>query len=164
MMFDFITRRRLIFGLLAFLLVTLSILFLARSHSAVIRRVVPSYYPLSSSNISIEKDQQTSTCHLTESVQIVTACQKCTSYERRSQAAGCSPSGYKELVRCTKSNIQTYRSCPIPMQIQKQHFWLFEGMIFLIGLMAMAYVQSRQKTLDKQMVEKIRRQIGESDE
>jgi len=163
-MFDFMTRRRLIFCLVALLFVTISILFIAHLNSTAIRHVMPSYYPFSSSNISTDKEQQTSTCYLTEPVNIETLCQKCTSYERRSKAVGCSPSGYREYVNCLKSNIKIYRSCPIPAQIQKQHFWLFEGFIFFTGLLSIASVHSRQKILDKQMVEKIKRQIGESEE
>jgi hypothetical protein len=163
-MFDFITRRRIIFCIVAFLLVTIGILFLAHLPTTVIRQAVPSYYKIPSLNISTDKEQQTSTCYLTEPVKIETLCQKCTSYERRSKAVGCSPSGYREYVECSKSNIKIYRSCPIPAHIQKQHFWLFEGFIVFIGLLSIASVHSRQKTLDKHMVEKIKRQIGESEE
>jgi hypothetical protein len=162
-MFDFITRRRLIFCLVAFLFITISIIFIAHVHSSVIRHVIPSYYPLLSSNMSIDTEQQKSTCYLTESVEIVTVCEKCKLYERRSKASGCLPSGYREYVLCSKSKIKTYRSCPIPKYIQKQHFWLFQGIIFFIGLLAIASVHSRQKTLDKQMIEKIKKQIGESE-
>lgn len=160
-MFDFVTRRRLIFSLLAFLFVIISIVFIAQLRSTVIL----SFYQFSSSsNISIDKDQQISTCYLTETVTIVAICQKCTSYDHRSNANGCSPSGYREFVLCSNSKIKTYRSCPMPEQIQKQHFWIFEGFILFLGLLSLASVFSRQKTMDKQMVEKIKRQIGESEE
>jgi hypothetical protein len=163
-MFDFITRRRLIVGVFAVLFVTLSIIFITQLHSTLMGRVVPSYYQFSVSNTSTNNEQPTSTCYLSEPVDVITLCQKCTSYERRSKSAGCSPTGYRETVLCSKSNIKTARSCPVPINIQKQHFWLFEGFIFLIGLFSMASVHSRQKTLDKQMVEKIKRQIGENEE
>jgi hypothetical protein len=164
-MFDFITRRRLIFFLVAFLFVTITILLFAHLHSTIIRRVVPLYdSSSSSSNISIDKEQQISTCYLSEPVQVLLLCQKCTSYERRSKANGCSPNGYREYLECKKSNIKTYRSCSIPAHIQKQHFLLFEGFIFFLGLLSLASVHSRQKALDKQMVEKIKRQIGENQE
>jgi hypothetical protein len=163
-MFDFITRRRLIFCFLALLFVSISLLFFTHVHSTVIRRVIPWRYLSSSSNISVEKNQQASKCYTNEPVEILEPCQKCTSYEHRSNAIGCSPSGYKESVLCKNTKTQTYRSCSIPKHIQKQHFWLFEGVIFFIGVLAIISVQSRQRTLDKQMVEKIKKQIGESDE
>ncbi|CAF3722766.1 unnamed protein product [Rotaria sordida] len=150
-MFDFITRRRLIFGLVALFFVTISVLFIAHLQSTVLGRVVTSYYSISSSNISTDKEQQISTCYLTEPIDIITYCQKCTSFERRSKAIGCLPTGYREFIVCSKSNIKTLRSCPIPIHIQKQNFWLFEGIILSIGLLSIASVQSRQKTLDKQM-------------
>ncbi|CAF1087368.1 unnamed protein product [Rotaria sordida] len=163
-MFDFVTRRRLIFGLVALFFVTISVLFIAHLQSTVLGRVVTSYYSISSSNISTDKEQQISTCYLTEPIDIITYCQKCTSFERRSKAIGCLPTGYREFIVCSKSNIKTLRSCPIPIHIQKQNFWLFEGIILSIGLLSIASVQSRQKTLDKQMVEKIKKQIGENDD
>ncbi|CAF3757591.1 unnamed protein product [Rotaria sordida] len=150
-MFDFVTRRRLIFGLVALFFVTISVLFIAHLQSTVLGRVVTSYYSISSSNISTDKEQQISTCYLTEPVDVITYCQKCTSFERRSKAIGCLPTGYREFILCSKSNIKTLRSCPIPIHIQKQNFWLFEGIILFIGLLSIGSVQSRQKTLDKQM-------------
>jgi len=162
-MFDFITRRRLIVCVTAILFLIISILFIAHLHSKINSSIL-SYYTLSSSNISIDKDQQISTCYLTEPVDILTLCGKCTSYEQRSKAVGCSPTGYREFVLCSKTDIKTYRSCQVPSHIQKQHFWIFEGFIFLIGLFAITNVYSRQRTLDKQMVEKIKRQIEVTEE
>lgn len=163
-MLDFLTRRRLIFGLVACLFVTVSLLFITRLHSKVISHVVPSYYQTSPSNISLQTEQQMSTCHQTEPTNILTPCQSCSAFERRSNAAGCAPTGYREYVSCTKSNVKTYRSCPVPKEIQKRQFWKFEGTILVLSLIAIATVQSRQRILDKQMVEKIKKQIGESDE
>ena len=160
------TRRRLIFCLIAFLFVTLSLLFFAQIHSTTIQRFAPFYsQSVPSSNTSTEKEYLIgSNCYLTESVEIIETCRKCTAFERRSQAIGCSPSGFKELVLCSTSQTKTFRSCPIPANIQKHQFWLFEFVIFLIGLASIATVHYRQKTLDKQMVEKIKRQIGENDQ
>ncbi|CAF3076283.1 unnamed protein product [Rotaria sp. Silwood2] len=139
-MFDFVTRRRLIFGLLALLFVTISVLFIAHLQSTILGRVVNSYYSVSPSNISEDKEQQISTCYLTEPVDIITYCQKCTSFERRSKVISCSPTGYRELVLCSKSNIKTSRSCSIPIRIQKQNFWIFEGIIFFIALLSILWL------------------------
>lgn len=162
-MTDFITRRRLIFLLAAVLLVTVSLLFIAHVRSNLIRHVLPSYYSMTSTNVSISSEP-TSTCHLSEPFDELSTCDACSAYERRSQPALCSPTGYKQLVRCTKSNTQTSRSCPIPDAVQKKHFWIFESVLFAIALVAMGGVHTRQKLLDKQMVEKIKRQIGENEE
>ena len=154
-MLDIITRRRIIVLISALFFVTISLLFFGR--------IIPSYSNYSSSS-KIEEKAQISECYLTETADVLTLCQKCTSYERRLQPNACLPTGYREIVLCSKSNIKTARSCQIPIRIQTQHFWLFEGFVFIIGLFAIASVQSRQKTLDKQMSEKIKRQIGESEE
>ena len=153
-MFDFITRRRLTILLLALLFVIVSILFLHRLK------------PSNRQYVSTSKNDQSqvSNCHETEPSDIITLCQKCTSYERRFQAEACSLTGYKEVVLCSTSNIQTARSCGIPGYVRTHQFWYFEGFVFLVALLAIASVHSRQKTLEKLLVEKIRRQIGESDE
>lgn len=152
-MFDIFTRRRIIVFLCTVLFVILSI--------AVFARIIPSYSNYSAKSIEIP---EASECYLTEPNDILTLCQKCTSYERRSQAYACALTGYKELVLCSKSNIKTSRSCPIPINIQRQHFWLFEGFMLFLAVFAILNVNSRQKALDKQMIERIKRQIGENDE
>jgi capsular polysaccharide biosynthesis protein len=154
-MVDILTRRRLIIFLFAVLFVILSLLFFGR--------IIPSYSKYSS-KIKTEDQQEINECYLTEPADVLTLCQKCTSYERRVKSKACLPTGYKETVLCSKSNIQTVRSCQVPISIQRQNFWLFEGCTLVIGILAIFTVQSRQKTLDKQMVEKIKRQIGENDE
>lgn len=166
------TRRRLIFCLTAILLVTLSIVFFAQLRLTTIQQLTP-FNPLkfssssssSFANNSIEKQQLTiSTCHQAEPVEILELCRKCTPFERRWQPTVCSPGGYKELVLCSTSKTQTFRSCPIPANIQKHQFWMFEFVIFLMALASIAGVHYRQKMLDKRMVEKIKRQIGESEQ
>lgn len=153
-MFDIFTRRRLLIFLCAVLFVSLSILFFGR--------LIPSYSKLKVPNVK-EKIEE-SECYLSEPADSIILCQKCTSYERQLYSKACSPTGYKEVVLCSKSNIQAARSCPIPIYVQTQRFWTFEGIVLIIGILAIFTVQSRQKTLDKQMVEKIKRQIGENDE
>ncbi|CAF2269906.1 unnamed protein product [Rotaria magnacalcarata] len=162
-MLDFVTRRRLIFGAVALLFVTISVLFIAHLNSTLFDRGILSSYTLYSANSSLNNEQQSNECYLTEAIEVKVFCQKCTSYERRSKANGCSPTGYKELVLCSKSNIKASRSCPVPIRIQKENFWIFQGIVLFIGLLSMASVHGRQKALDKQMVEKIKRQIGDSD-
>ena len=86
-MFDIITRRRLIIFLFAVLFVILSI-FIFWSYNSII---------FNYSLLKVEDKQELSECYLTEPVEvIVTLCQKCTSYERRSKANACLPTGYKE--------------------------------------------------------------------
>lgn len=159
---DFLTRRRLIFTLLAIFLITLSLLFVAHVRTNIIQHV------LSSSAINNDlpplSEQKTSTCHLSEPFEVINPCDKCSSYETKFLPQICQATGYKDLVLCSKSNVKTYRSCPMPKTVQKRHFWIFESVVFLIALVSIAGVQSRQKILDKQMVEKIKRQIGENAE
>ena len=153
-MLDFVTRRRLIILLCAVAFVALSIAFLGR--------LTPSHSKQSS--IIPDERQPTNRCYLSEPFDRLSLCQKCTSYESRSKVDTCLPTGYRETVLCSKSNVQTMRPCDVPVHIQTQRFWLFESAMVVVGLLAIASVQSRQKTLERQLVEKIRRQIGADDE
>ena len=153
-MIDIFTRRRILIFIFAVLFAILSILFFTR--------MIPSYtrYPSSQH----DDNQQTSECYLTEPVDILTLCQRCTPYERRSKVNICLQTGYKELVLCSKSNIETARSCKIPIHIKRQRFWLFESFMSVLGLFAIVNVHLRQKNLQKHMLEKIKKQIGENNE
>ena len=158
-MFDFITRRRLVFSTVAFLLVSFSFIFVTQFRSTT------DLHRLSledTTNASLTNGQ-VSTCYLTEPIDVITLCEACSSYERRSKAVACASTGYRQLVLCSKSNIKTYQSCPVPDYVHKRHFWLFETLVFFVALSSITSVRLRQKTLEKQLVDKIKRQIGESD-
>ncbi|CAF1135797.1 unnamed protein product [Adineta steineri] len=163
-MFDFITRRRLIIFLAAILFVTISILFIVHIRSTTISQIIPSFTPTSSSINSTDEEKSTDKCYLNEPFDVLTSCRRCRSYEQRAHATDCLPTGYREFVFCSKSNIKVYRPCAIPIRIQKERFWYFEGIVFIIALLSTTSVYLRQKSLNKQMVEKIKRQIEISEE
>ena len=156
-MFDFITRRRLVFSIVAFLLVSFSFIFATQ-----LRSTNDLHRPSTDDTINGSTNNG-STCYLTEPVEVITLCEPCSSYERRSKAVTCASTGYRQLVLCSKSNIKTYQSCPVPDYVHKRHFWMFETFVFLVALSSITSVRLRQKTLEKQLVDKIKRQIGESD-
>lgn len=153
---DFITRRRLLFLLIALISISLSILFL--------RHFIPQSRTKFRQTIDQKNQRLSSDCYRTEPTDAITLCQKCTNFEFRFEDEACRPTGYKETVLCSTSNIQTSRSCPMPIEIKKKHFWIFESLMVMISLLAVASVHSRQKFLNKQMMEKIRRQIGEMEQ
>ncbi|UJR22330.1 hypothetical protein I4U23_025392 [Adineta vaga] len=163
-MLDFLTRRRLLICLTATLFVTISILFIAQLHSTFVGSDISLIYSSTTLNTSITKAQETFPCYLTETVDLVESCQKCDAFSKRSNAMGCSPTGFRELLFCPQSNIKVYRSCPIPVRVQKERFWYFQGVTFCLSILSIFSVYFRQKTLDKHMVEKIKRQIEISDE
>ena len=159
-MVDMITRRRFILALAALLIVTISLLFIAHLRTNFIHHVLQDEprLDLQFANVSIND------CHRTEPIDVISPCDKCNAYERQYLKSVCLSTGYKETVLCTKSNVKTFRSCPIPAHIQHTKFWYFESSMFIMALISMGCVQTRQKFLDRQMVEKIRRQIGEDEE
>lgn len=163
MALDFLTRRRVLFGLSAIFLVTFSLLFVTHIRTNFIQHVLPSGTVLPN-NLSSMSEETVSNCHLSEPFEVLKPCEKCSSYEKKFLPNLCRISGYKDYVLCSKSNVKTYRSCPVPKDVQKKQFWIFETIVFFIALLSIASVQSRQRTLDKQMVEKIKRQIGENAE
>lgn len=163
-MLDYLTRRRFIICAIATLFLTISILFIARLHSMFIMTTMSSMHSSTPSNISTIDDQQKYPCYLTETVDVVDSCTKCSAFNIRSKAMGCSPTGFRESVFCPQSNIKVYRTCPVPLYVQKERFWYFEGAMFCISLLSIISVYWRQKTLDKQMIERIKRQIEISDE
>ncbi|CAF1013898.1 unnamed protein product [Didymodactylos carnosus] len=152
-MFEFCTRRRLIIFIFALSFIILSIVLISQKFSI-------SAIGFSSSRINDSKLVANS-CSSTEQFDILTQCQKCTNFEKRYDPS-CKLTGFKETLLCSTSQKQASRSCQIPFKIQKERFWIFEGCMFAITLISLLCVHLRQKTLDKQMVEKIKRQIGEN--
>ena len=51
-------------------------------------------------------------------------------------------------------------SCPKLTEIEERNFWIFEMSAALIGLGSWTVVHSRQKLLDKQLLEKVNKQIA----
>lgn len=159
-MVDLFTRRRVIFALATVFVVTIVLLFFAQLRVNLIHHVLEKEMDLKATlnNISI------SDCYESEPFDIITSCSQCNAYERQYQKATCEKTDYKEGVMCTKSNIRTVRSCPVPIAVKHQKFWIFEGFMLFIAFVSIFNVSARQKYLDKQMVDKIRRQIGDDEQ
>jgi hypothetical protein len=162
-MFELLTRRRLIYSLVGIFIITVVLLLFAHSQTTLITHVLPLYHPVMSTNMT-SNNEPISSCHISEPFEIIAPCEKCTSYERKFQATVCSTTGFKQGVLCSKSNIKTSRSCPKPIDIERQEFWLFECFVVILAVLSIVSVRSRQRTLDKQMAEKIKRQIGDNED
>ncbi|XP_040268221.1 protein JTB [Bufo bufo] len=96
-------------------------------------------------------------CWQREAYTISKDCYSCTQFETKTLDQ-CSDSGFVEQVACTNSNKSEYKSCrSVPME--KRVFWQFVGLM-LAGTVALALlVISRQRTLDRRALEKVRKQI-----
>lgn len=84
-------------------------------------------------------------------------CTPCSDFEKRSQhIAACVSSGYKELLKCSKSG-EVYRSCS---DSELLHFYKFEMLTWLLGGLSSAFVIFRKRTLDKRMLQRIQQQVA----
>ncbi|KAM3909847.1 protein JTB isoform 2-T2 [Leptodactylus fuscus] len=96
-------------------------------------------------------------CWQTEEYAVSKECYGCSQFEAKTLGQ-CSVTGFIEKVSCTTSNKSEYKSCrSAPME--KRVFWQFVG-IMLAGTVALSLlVISRQRTLDRRALEKVRKQI-----
>ncbi|XP_007245710.2 protein JTB [Astyanax mexicanus] len=70
----------------------------------------------------------------------------------------CSVTGYVEKINCTKSSKDEYKSCRSAM-MEEHIFWKFEGAMLGLTVIFALLVVARQRSLDRQASEKVRRQI-----
>ncbi|CAN2390921.1 Jumping translocation breakpoint protein (JTB) [Pristimantis euphronides] len=96
-------------------------------------------------------------CWQTEEYTISKDCYSCNQFELKTLSQ-CRVSGFIEQVACTTSSKSEYKSCrSTPME--KRMFWQFVG-VMLAGTVALSLlVISRQRTLDRRALEKVRKQI-----
>ncbi|XP_077116728.1 protein JTB [Ranitomeya variabilis] len=96
-------------------------------------------------------------CWQTEEYTISQECYSCSQFEAKTLGQ-CSITGFIEQVACTASDKSEYKSCrSAPME--KRVFWQFVG-VMLAGTVALSLlVISRQRTLDRRALEKVRKQI-----
>ncbi|XP_056403306.1 protein JTB [Hyla sarda] len=96
-------------------------------------------------------------CWQTEEYTISKDCYSCNQFETKTLGQ-CGITGFIEQVTCTSTNKSDYKSCrSAPME--KRMFWQFVG-VMLAGTVALSLlVISRQRTLDRRALEKVRKQI-----
>uniref|UniRef100_A0A3P8WVF1 Protein JTB n=1 Tax=Cynoglossus semilaevis TaxID=244447 RepID=A0A3P8WVF1_CYNSE len=96
-------------------------------------------------------------CWLLEDFVITTACARCNAFQTKSWLA-CVQTGYVERVNCTKSNRDEYKSCRSAL-MEEHLFWKFEASVLSLTVLFAILVVVRQRWLDRQASEKVRRQI-----
>ncbi|KAK7789976.1 hypothetical protein R5R35_006808 [Gryllus longicercus] len=103
----------------------------------------------------------TSDCILREEFSVVEPCHPCTDFEITSRSIGaCLPSHFKEVLKCSKTGTTVVRSCDKVTWLEERNFWLFEGLMFALGLVSSTIVYARQKILDHRMLRRIQRQLA----
>ncbi|XP_069672277.1 protein JTB isoform X1 [Periplaneta americana] len=100
-------------------------------------------------------------CWLHEDFEIVEPCHLCTEFEITSKSNGvCVPTKFKETLRCKSSGKVVSRSCDKVTWLEERNFWIFEGSMFLLGIISTTVVFARQKILDHRMLRRIQRQLA----
>ncbi|XP_017310659.1 protein JTB isoform X2 [Ictalurus punctatus] len=96
-------------------------------------------------------------CWQVEEFVVASDCTLCTAFQTKTLIA-CIQTGYVERINCTKSNKDEYKSCR--SAVMEEHlFWKFEGAMLGLTVFFALVVIGRQRSLDRQASEKVRRQI-----
>ncbi|PNF34632.1 hypothetical protein B7P43_G05866 [Cryptotermes secundus] len=152
-MMESCTKRRMILAMTFLGGLTLLVLFVesnwtpgnGRNHVAVVDR-----------NSSNENN-----CWLYEESETVEACHPCTEFEIRSKSVGvCVPTYFKETLSCKLSGKVVSRRCDEVTWLDEHNFWLFEGLMFIVGVISTTFVFTRQTILDQRMLRRIQRQLA----
>ncbi|CAH0384302.1 unnamed protein product [Bemisia tabaci] len=100
-------------------------------------------------------------CWRNEEYKIVEPCKPCTDFEMRSHSVpACDQTLYREVVKCLVSKHEVYRSCGNEKWLKEAQFWKFEVWMLLMSIVSSIFVFLRQKFLDRQMIQKIQRQLA----
>jgi hypothetical protein len=100
-------------------------------------------------------------CWLHEEFEIIHACHLCSDFEITSRSvAECIPTHFKETLSCKVSGKVVNRSCDRVTWLEERNFWLFEGSVFIVGVISTTVVFARQKILDHRMLRRIQRQLA----
>ncbi|XP_076864983.1 protein JTB isoform X2 [Brachyhypopomus gauderio] len=95
-------------------------------------------------------------CWQMEEFVVAIECTVCNGFQARLDA--CRQTGYVEKINCTKSNKEEYKSCR-SARLEEHLFWKFEGVMLGLTVVFALLVVFRQRSLDRQASEKVRRQI-----
>lgn len=100
-------------------------------------------------------------CWLHEEFEIVEVCHPCTDFEITSKSVGvCVPTHFKETISCKLSGKVVSRRCDRVTWLEERSFWMFEGLVFIVGVISTTAVFTRQKILDHRMLRRIQRQLA----
>ncbi|XP_063225132.1 protein JTB [Bacillus rossius redtenbacheri] len=101
-------------------------------------------------------------CWLRENYTVVEPCHQCSDFELASKISNvCVATNFKEVLRCKTSGLIS-RSCAKVTWLEERNFWLFEGLMLVLGVISTTAVFARQKVLDIRMMRRIQRQLANS--
>ncbi|XP_077052057.1 protein JTB isoform X2 [Siphateles boraxobius] len=95
-------------------------------------------------------------CWQMEEFVVAKECSACEGFH--SSIPACSQTGFVETINCTKSNREEFKSCR-SAKMEEHLFWKFEGTMLALTVVFAIVVVVRQRSLDRQASDKVRRQI-----
>ncbi|KAF4100421.1 protein JTB [Onychostoma macrolepis] len=99
----------------------------------------------------------TAPCWQLEEFVVAKECSACEGLQSKTIPA-CGQTGFVEKINCTKSNRDEYKSCR-STKMEEHLFWKFEGAMLALTVFFAILVVVRQRSLDRQASDKVRRQI-----
>ncbi|XP_044745586.1 protein JTB-like isoform X2 [Coccinella septempunctata] len=106
--------------------------------------------------------EQNSTCWQHETYEIIKDCEPCTESEINSRNLRvCMKTHYKELLKCSSGEV-VLRSCDSAAYYDERAFWTFELFMFMLSTISFLCFISRQKVLNKRMMQRVQRQLANS--
>lgn len=108
-------------------------------------------------NTEVSIVAETMPCWQMEEFVVLSECALCSDFQTKTLPE-CSPTGHVERVNCTSSLKNEYKSCR-SVKVEEHLFWKFEGSMLALTVLFALLVVSRQKTLDRLVSEKVRKQI-----
>ncbi|TRZ01263.1 hypothetical protein DNTS_008045, partial [Danionella cerebrum] len=99
----------------------------------------------------------TAPCWQQEEFVVAKECSACEGLQLKTIPA-CSQTGFMEKLNCTKSNREEFKSCR-STKMEEHLFWKFEAAMLGLTMVFAILVVIRQRSLDRQASDKVRRQI-----
>ncbi|XP_008048936.1 protein JTB [Carlito syrichta] len=104
--------------------------------------------PVSTSNLP---------CWVVEEFVVAEECAPCSNFQAKTNPE-CDSTGYVEKITCSSSKRNEFKSCRSAPGEQRS-FWAFEGAVVAAALVFACLVVLRRRHLDRQALEKVRKQI-----
>jgi len=109
---------------------------------------------------AVDPNISSDNCWLNEDHVVLMECVQCTEFEKAAGIRPCKPSGHYDKVNCTHAGV-VYRSCQRVQRLEERNFIAF---ILITSICAMTFTflaHWRQKTLDRLMLQKLQKQLGD---
>ncbi|XP_065836882.1 protein JTB-like [Oscarella lobularis] len=85
-------------------------------------------------------------------------CKACSKFQKKTNLEECGETGKHQLHNCNGK--KKFMSCNQVKVIEEMKFWIFESTAFTVGLFSIVAVLVRQRKLDREALQRIRKQVA----